>query len=132
MIKTKYGVLNNSIEALIQLQKLSIPLDIVLDLSDIIVQLEDKIKSYEKSLTVIKEKYYPKDEQGNIIFKDEAKTIIEPTDPKQYSMDLYQLNNTEIDIDCEPLTIKVTNELAKSNFTVEHLNSIKWLVNFIK
>lgn len=131
MIKTTYGEMDISIDAIVEVQSLNIPFESVLDISDALVIVEEKLKSYKKSALAIEQKYYPKDDEGNTIYANKEKTIIKPTDPKTFKEEIKKLNETEVEIEeLKPIVIKVTPELLKQNFKVEYINAIKWLITF--
>ena len=130
MIKTTYSEVNESLDAIKMIQTLKIPFGVVMELSDTLVILEEKMKSYYKTIKIIKEKFYPKDENGEIIFMNKEKTKILPTNQIEYAKETLELNNRPLEIKIDKIKLIMTDTLLKSDFTVEYYESLKWLIDF--
>ena len=127
MIKVKIADLLNSTETLQKLSQQDFKAKLAWSIARLLKSAESEIQSFNETRMNLIRKYGEKDENGELITDDKNNCKIKNEVIEQFSAELNELINTEVEINANKIDIKLLEDI---NFTPNDMAVLEPFVEF--
>ena len=126
MIKVKISDLLNSVETLQKLSKQDFKAKLAWQISKLLKAAEAEIQSFNDTRMSLITKYGEKDESGQLITTEEGNCKILPESIDEFSNELMELMNTEVEINANKIDF---DQLEDVDFTPGEITVLEPFIN---
>ena len=127
MIKLRINDLLNSTEVLQKLSKTDLKAKTAWQVTRMLKAADAEIQSFNDARMNLIRKYGEKDENGELITNDENNCKIPDSTIEQFSVELNDLINSEIEINANKISI---NDIENLSFTPNEMNLLEPFIDF--
>lgn len=127
MIKLTIGDLVNSTEALQKLADKQLKAKLAWQVARLLKMIDAELQSFNDTRMNLVKKYGEKDETGSLITDDKGNCKILPDLVNEFSKELKELVDTEIELNSNKLKIE---DLENLNFSPAEMNTLEAFIDF--
>ena len=127
MINITLGELVNSTNALQKLASMSLKAKLAWQVAKLLKEAEKEIQSFNDTRMDVIKKYGEKDENGELITDEKGNCKILEGQTQEFSNELNELINTQIEINANRLSI---NDLGNIDFTPAEMAQLEPFIDF--